>query len=139
MAYLPYQHPSYAPSSIQGLGLRCPPSPSPHPRLRPQPRSTQPSSPWPRASSSTQPAPPLPKRKRPMSQWQPTATDLALLRYSVGRMMGLRSNRYSWWTHWRELADFFLPRRYKWLVTPNQMGRGSPINQHTLDSTGVIA
>lgn len=70
---------------------------------------------------------------------QPTAADLALLRYSYGRLMGLRTNRYSWWTHWRELADFFLPRRYKWLITPNQMGRGSPINQHILDSTGVIA
>jgi hypothetical protein len=52
--------------------------------------------------------------------------------------MGLRVNRYSWWTHWRELADYFLPRRYKWLITPNQMGRGSPINQHILDSSGCI-
>ena len=52
--------------------------------------------------------------------------------------MGLRVNRYSWWVHWRELADYFLPRRYKWLITPNQMGRGSPINQHILDSTGCI-
>lgn len=52
--------------------------------------------------------------------------------------MGLRVNRYSWWTHWRELADYFLPRRYKWIITPNQMARGSPINQHILDSTGVI-
>ncbi len=60
------------------------------------------------------------------------------LRYSEGRLLGLRVNRYSWWTHWRELADFFLPRRYKWIVTPNQMARGSPINQHILDSTGVI-
>lgn len=58
--------------------------------------------------------------------------------YSESRLMGLRTNRYSWWTHWRELADFFLPRRYKWLVTPNQMGRGSPINQHILDSSGCI-
>ena len=53
--------------------------------------------------------------------------------------MGLRVNRYSWWTHWRELADYFLPRRYKWIITPNMMARGSPINQHILDSTGVIA
>ena len=35
-------------------------------------------------------------------------------------MLGLRVNRYSWWTHWRELADYILPRRYKWLITPNQ-------------------
>jgi hypothetical protein len=67
---------------------------------------------------------------------EPTKADFALRRYVEGRLIGLRVNRYSWWTHWRELADYFLPRRYKWLVTPNQMGRGSPINQHILDSTG---
>ena len=68
----------------------------------------------------------------------PTAADLALHRYSNGRLMGLRVNRYSWWVHWRELADYFLPRRYKWLITPNQMARGAPINQHILDSSGCI-
>lgn len=36
------------------------------------------------------------------------------------------------------IADYFLPRRYKWLITPNQMARGAPINQHILDSSGVI-
>src|SRR5882724_1839360 len=65
-------------------------------------------------------------------------TDVEALNYSQGRLIGLRANRYSWWTHWRELADYFLPRRYKWIVTPNMMARGSPINQHILDSTGVI-
>lgn len=70
---------------------------------------------------------------------QGLSTDGALLQYGTGRILGLRINRYSWWTHWRELADYFLPRRYKWLITPNQMARGSPINQHILDSTGVIA
>jgi hypothetical protein len=64
--------------------------------------------------------------------------DQKALSYSQGRLIGLRVNRYSWWTHWRELADYFLPRRYKWIVTPNQQSRGSPINQHILDSTGVI-
>lgn len=53
--------------------------------------------------------------------------------------MGLRVNRYSWWVHGRELADYLLPRRYKFLITPNQMSRGSPINQHILDSTGTLA
>ena len=65
-------------------------------------------------------------------------TDIMMRRWVEGRLMGLRVNRYSWWTHWRELADFFLPRRYKWLITPNQMGRGSPINQHILDSTACV-
>lgn len=61
------------------------------------------------------------------------------LSYFNGRLLGLRVNRYSWWTHARELADYLLPRRYKWLVTPNQAYRGSQINQHILDSTGTLA
>ena len=64
--------------------------------------------------------------------------DVAFRRYSEGRLIALRVNRYSWWVHWRELADYILPRRYKWLITPNQMARGAPINQHILDSTGTI-
>jgi len=69
----------------------------------------------------------------------PDQGDLELRRHGEGRMIGLRTNRYSWWTHWRELADYFLPRRYKWLITPNQMARGSPINQHIIDITGTLA
>lgn len=76
--------------------------------------------------------------KFPKTTDNPDSPDARALRYSQGRLLGLRVNRYSWWTHWRELADYFLPRRYKWIVTPNQMARGSPINQHILDSTGVI-
>lgn len=60
-------------------------------------------------------------------------------RYFEGRLMGLRTNRYSWWTHARELADYLLPRRYRWLITPNQTSRGSPINAHILDSTGTLS
>jgi hypothetical protein len=65
--------------------------------------------------------------------------DQELRAFQMGRLLGMRVNRYSWWTHCRELADFILPRRYKWLITPNQMNRGSPINQHILDSTGTLA
>jgi len=68
-----------------------------------------------------------------------TASDMRLRAFQQGRLLGLRSNRYSWWTHARELADFILPRRYKWLITQNQQSRGSPINQHILDSTGTLA
>src|SRR5262250_2179119 len=65
--------------------------------------------------------------------------DLNLHRHVNERLLGLRVNRYSWWVHARELADFILPRRYRWLITPNMMNRGSPINQHILDSTGTLA
>jgi len=68
-----------------------------------------------------------------------SATDLAYRTFVEGRLLGMRVNRYSWWTHWRELADYFLPRRYKWIITPNQQSRGSPINQHIIDNTGTFA
>ena len=65
--------------------------------------------------------------------------ELDFRRKAEGRLIGLRTNRYSWWTHWRDLADYLIPRRYKWLITPNQMARGSEINQHILDSSGTLA
>lgn len=74
-----------------------------------------------------------------MAKRQVTSLDYRFRRYSEGRLIALRVNRYSWWVHWRELADYILPRRYKWLITPNMMARGSPINQHILDSAGTIA
>jgi hypothetical protein len=69
----------------------------------------------------------------------PSKEDLDLRKQAEGRLIGLRINRYSWWVHWRECADYQLPRRYKWIITPNQMSRGSPINQHILDSTATLA
>src|SRR5215471_7115055 len=69
----------------------------------------------------------------------PSKEDMDLRRQAESRLIGLRINRYSWWVHWRECADYQLPRRYKWIITPNQMARGSPINQHILDSTGTLA
>ncbi len=68
-----------------------------------------------------------------------SSPDVAFRKAAESRLIGLRVNRFSWWVHWRELADYILPRRYKWLITPNQMARGSPINQQILDSTGTLA
>lgn len=55
------------------------------------------------------------------------------------RLSQLRTERHSWWLHWRELSEFILPRRYRWLVTPNDPRRGRGMNAHILDSTGSIA
>jgi hypothetical protein len=63
----------------------------------------------------------------------------AYRRYADARIAGLRSVRQSWLTHWAQLADYILPRRYQWLVAPNNQNRGSPINQRILDSTGTLA
>jgi len=65
-------------------------------------------------------------------------SNTAYLRYVNGRITTLRTTRYSWWTHWGELANFYLPRRYRWFIGPNQLNRGSPINQHIIDSTGYL-
>jgi hypothetical protein len=54
-------------------------------------------------------------------------------------LVGLRADRWSWWAHWQQLADYVLPRRYRWLITPNQMNRGSPMNQRIIDSTPTVA
>lgn len=62
-----------------------------------------------------------------------------LRQYCEQSLQSLRTERYSWWLHWAEIAQYILPRRYIWLVTPNRQTRGSPINQHIIDSTGTIA
>ncbi len=91
-------------------------------------------------SSDLRPATRAALRRATQRVGAPTdSPDLRLRRLAESRMIGLRINRYSWWTHGRELADYILPRRYKWLITPNQQQRGSPINQHILDSTGTLA
>lgn len=52
----------------------------------------------------------------------------------------LRNVRWSWWTYWAQLAEYLLPRRYKWLVVANVFStRGSPINQSIIDNTGTLA
>jgi hypothetical protein len=63
----------------------------------------------------------------------------ALRTHCDQRMVAMETYRWTWWTHWRELADYILPRRYRWLVTPNQWNRGSPINQRILINTATIA
>src|SRR6266478_4192802 len=81
----------------------------------------------------------LPNAEIAASKRSDFTRNVAIRKQVDGRLLGLRVNRYSWWVHWRELADYILPRRYKWLITPNQMSRGSPINQHILDSTGTLS
>lgn len=74
------------------------------------------------------------------SESKAAASDVAALRAHCDQLIdGMKVDRYSWWTHWREIADYIIPRRYKWLITPNQGNRGSPINQRIIDNTGTVA
>lgn len=67
------------------------------------------------------------------------AEPVTLREHVEGRLTGLKNDRYSWWSHWQEIAVYILPRRYRWLITPNQWNRGSAINGAIIDSTGTIA
>lgn len=55
------------------------------------------------------------------------------------RLLMLKNWRWSWWTHWSRIAEYFIPRRYVWLVVANRMWRGAAINDAIIDSTGVQA
>ncbi len=53
------------------------------------------------------------------------------------RRGALDRERQSWIGHWRELADYILPRRARFLS--GERNRGDKINQKLLDSTGTLA
>ncbi|GAB5471745.1 MAG: portal protein [Rhodospirillales bacterium] len=53
------------------------------------------------------------------------------------RRAALDQERQSWLAHWRELADYVLPRRVRFLSS--ERNRGDKINQKILDATGTLA
>lgn len=54
-------------------------------------------------------------------------------------LAALQQARRPWWAHWRELADFFLPRRYIWLQSAEEAARIQTKNPYILDATGTTA
>lgn len=68
-----------------------------------------------------------------------TSARVSVHQHGRATLEAMRIKRYSWWQHWRILADYILPRRYRWLVTANQMNRGTATNNNIIDSTGTIA
>jgi Bacteriophage head to tail connecting protein len=79
------------------------------------------------------------RNNREITSWRNALRIQKSRQHLESRMIGMRVDRNSWWLHWREISDYLLPRRYKWLITPNQMNRGSNINQRIIDSTGTLA
>jgi len=51
----------------------------------------------------------------------------------------LRTERFPFWTLWRELADYFLPKRYVWLQSDRERRVRNAKNPFILDSTGTKA
>ena len=62
-----------------------------------------------------------------------------LRRYVDRRLTGLRTDRWSYWQHWRQLSDFILPRRGRYLMTPNQATRGDPVGSRIINETPTLA
>ena len=62
-----------------------------------------------------------------------------LRRYVDRRLVGLRVDRWSYWQHWRQLSDFILPRRGRYLMTPNQATRGDPVGSRMINETPIFA
>jgi len=62
-----------------------------------------------------------------------------VFRHEEADLNALRQWRWSWWTHWSRLAEYFEPRRYVWLVVANKMWRGGQINDSIIDSSGLLA
>ncbi len=77
----------------------------------------------------------------PAAKTAPPPSDSVMpLRQHLDQRMGsLRPDRMSYWNHWRELSDYILPRRGRFLLTPNQGNRGDPRNQKIIDSTATLA
>jgi hypothetical protein len=52
---------------------------------------------------------------------------------------GLQNDRLPFWRLWRELADFFLPKRYVWLQSSKERRVRDARNPFILDNTGTQA
>jgi hypothetical protein len=82
---------------------------------------------------SRQPATVPLERPNPARYWNRTYQHLETRRGQ------LYTWRYSWWSHWSRLAEYFSPRRYLWIPTANRTWRGNPVNDQIIDSTGLQA
>lgn len=52
---------------------------------------------------------------------------------------GFENVRIQWWGLWRKLADYYLPRRYIWLLSDNERRNIKAHNPFILDGTGTSA
>lgn len=57
----------------------------------------------------------------------------------VAYLSGMKSERSLWEPVWREIADYYLPRRYVWLLTANERAKKLTNNPKIVDGTGTIA
>lgn len=73
-----------------------------------------------------------------MAEYASQEMQSCLRRHNEGRLGTLRNIREGWVPHWRMLAEVYIPRRYRWLISANQL-RGSQLNSYIVDETGLLA
>jgi hypothetical protein len=56
-----------------------------------------------------------------------------------GIIAELRSDRLAFWNLWRDVANYFLPKRYVWLLSDREQRIRNAKNPYILDSTGTTA
>lgn len=59
--------------------------------------------------------------------------------YKVNLVTAMQQERQEWWQHWRLLADYILPKRYNWLLSPTERRQRMTKNPNILDDTGTKA
>ena len=75
------------------------------------------------------------KDDRKTDDWEWTRTWETL----EATLTSLRAWRWTWWAFQEVVSRFFLPFRYRWLITANRYDRGHPVNDQIKDSTGLQA
>lgn len=59
------------------------------------------------------------------------------LRQHTQILASLDSERSQWLPFWRDLSDLYLPQRYRWLLTQNQLSATRARRQYIINNTGV--
>ena len=62
-----------------------------------------------------------------------------LAKQLTGGFAGFEEERRQWWLLWRRLADYYLPRRYIWLLSDSERRIIPAHNPFILDGTGTTA
>ena len=57
----------------------------------------------------------------------------------INTLTALRTERLPWWTMWRQIADYYIPKRYIWLMSTTERSRYLTMNGNILDATGTTA
>lgn len=57
----------------------------------------------------------------------------------ISFIAGMAKERRFWESVWREISDFYLPRRYVWLLTAQERAKRSINNPRIVDGTGTTA